>query len=163
MKRDGRLEIRTVLSIPRAFRRGSSVGFSFVFALSAVVALGGCGTKKSPTEPTDPPDSSATFSRVQAEIFTPSCARPGCHAGGAPQARMNLSAGQAYGQIVGIKSTESSRVRIAPGAPSASYLLSKIAGDATITGSRMPLGGPFLSTDKGKLLTDWVRRGSPND
>ena len=64
---------------------------------------------------------------------------------------------------VGVQAVEAARPRIAPGDPSGSYLVSKTAGDATITGSRMPLGGPYLSTTQQKLLVDWVRRGAPND
>lgn len=131
--------------------------------LAAALAAAGCGTRKSPTEPSAPPDSTATFSRVQAQIFTPSCALSGCHAGASPQRGMDLSAGRAYALIVGVPSVESSRLRIAPGDVAGSYMISKIQGDATITGSRMPLGGPYLPPDKGQLLVDWVRRGAPND
>jgi hypothetical protein len=131
--------------------------------LVAALAAAGCGTKKSPIEPADPPDPTATFSRVQAQIFTPSCALSGCHAGPNPQRGMNLGAGVAYSMIVGVASAESTRLRVAPGDPDASYLVSKVKGDATIAGSRMPFGGPYLPADKEKLLVDWVRRGAPND
>jgi hypothetical protein len=132
-------------------------------ALLLALAAAACGTQKSPTEPLSPVDPSATFTRVQSEIFTPSCAFSGCHAGATPQQGMDLSAGKSYGQIVGVKATESTRLRIAPGDVALSYLVSKTAGDATITGSRMPLGGPYLSDQKQQLLADWVRRGAPND
>jgi hypothetical protein len=131
--------------------------------LAVALAAAGCGTRKSPTEPADAPDPTATFSRVQAQIFTPSCALSGCHAGAAPMLRLDLGAGKAYAQIVGVRSTESARVRIAPGDPAGSYMVSKVQGDATIAGSRMPFGGPYLPPDKEKLLVDWVRRGAPND
>lgn len=127
------------------------------------LSLAACGTRKTPTEPVEPVDPSATFSRVQAEIFTPSCALSGCHAGATPQMGMDLSAGKSYASIVGVRATESTRFRIAPGDPVSSYLVSKTAGDATITESRMPLGGPYLSDTTQKLLVDWVRRGAPND
>ena len=131
--------------------------------LLLALAAAACGTQKSPTEPLAPVDPTATFTRVQMEVFTPSCALSGCHAGGSPQAGMDLSAGRSYSQIVGVKATESTRLRIAPADVAGSYLLSKVAGDATITGSRMPLGGPYLSDATQKLLADWVRRGAPND
>ena len=135
-------------------------------SLAAVLALGlalaGCGTRKSPTEPTDEPDPGATFTRVQAEIFTPSCALSGCHAGANPQLGMDLSAGRSYASIVNVRSVESTRLRITPGDTAASYLVSKVAGDATITGVRMPPGGA-LSSEQLTLLADWVRRGAPND
>ena len=139
------------------FALGIGIGLALALAATA------CGTKKSPTESPDPPDPTATFTRVQGEIFTPSCALSGCHAGSAPSRGMDLSVGRSYGMIVGVQAVESTRPRIAPGDPSGSYMVSKVAGDATITGSRMPLGGPSLSTTRQKLLVDWVRRGAPND
>ena len=136
---------------------------ALLLAVTAL-AVAACGTRKSPTEPeVNAPDPSATFTRVQAEVFTPSCALSGCHAGTAPQRGMNLSAGKAYGQVVGVPSVETSRLRVAPGDESGSYLVSKIRGDATITGGRMPLGGPYLPADKQQLVVDWIRRGAPND
>ena len=136
-------------------------------AMLAVLLVAGatsiaCGTRKSPTEPDAPPDPSATFTRVQAEVFTPSCALSGCHAGPSPQQGMDLSAGRSYGQIVNVRAVESTRLRIAPGDTAGSYLLSKVNGDATITGVRMPPGGA-LTSEKLTLLADWVRRGAPND
>ena len=86
-----------------------------------------------------------------------------CHAGAAPAQGMNLSAGSAYAQVVGVSAVGSSRLRVAPGDVAGSYLVSKLRGDATITGSRMPLGGPYLSSDREQLVVDWIRRGAPND
>jgi len=49
--------------------------------LALALLLAGCGTVKSPTEPAGEPEGPAfTFAQVQAEIFTPSCAKAGCHA-----------------------------------------------------------------------------------
>ncbi len=140
--------------------QGSFVSLAAALGLGLVLAA--CGTQKSPTEPTDGPDPSATFSRVQAEVFTPSCALSGCHSGANPTAGQDLSAGRAYGQIVNVRSVQSTRLRIAPGDTEGSYMISKVKGDATISGSRMPLGGT-LPPEKQKLLVDWVRRGAPND
>jgi hypothetical protein len=138
------------------------VSLSLVAALGLGVILAACGTQKSPTEPNDGPDPTATFARVQAEVFTPSCALSGCHSGASPKVGQDLSAGRAYAQIVNVRAVESTRLRIAPGDPDASYLISKVRGDATITGSRMPLGGA-LPPQRVQLLVDWVRRGAPND
>lgn len=136
------------------------------FLALAAAALVGCGAD--PKSPTDPggggePDPTATFARVQAEIFTPSCARSGCHGGSSPAQGMNLSAGSAYAAIVNVTARQSTKKRIAPGDPAGSYLLDKIRGAAGITGSRMPLGGPDLDDAKITLVEDWIRRGAPND
>lgn len=132
------------------------------FLAALGLAASACGMQKSPTEPGNPPDPNATFQRVQAQIFTPSCALSGCHSGPTPKQGMNLSAGNAYANIVNVVAVESTRVRIAPGDPDGSYMVSKVKGDSTIAGSRMPLGGA-LPPERIQLLVDWVRRGAPND
>ena len=121
--------------------------------------------KPLPTEPDGggPPSPDATFTRVQTEVFSVSCALSGCHAGSAPAAGMDLSAGASYGNIVGVTSTERGDLkRIEPGDPNRSYLVKKIRGDADIIGSPMPLVGSITPAQR-QLVVDWVRRGAPRD
>ncbi len=57
-----------------------------------------------------------------------------------------LEAGQSYGNLVGRPAAENSSLdRVAPGNPDASYIILKLRGDPSITGERMPLGGPYLT------------------
>ncbi len=135
--------------------------------LSALVAAG-CGTVKSPTEP--PPlsggtGSAFTFSRIQAEIFTPTCAKSGCHAANTASAGMVLDAGRAYAQIVGRPSTEQPTLhRIEPGDPNHSYMIKKLRGDPDITGGQMPLDRPgSLTKEQMDGLVGWVLAGAPNN
>jgi len=140
-------------------RLGTSV------ALLAVALAAGCGDKKTlPLEPGGgPPPADATFTRVQAEVFSVSCALAGCHSGTAPTAGMDLSAGVSYGNIVGVTSTERGDLhRIEPGDPDRSYLVRKIRGDPDIVGSQMPLVGSITAAQR-QLVIDWVRRGAPHD
>ncbi len=136
--------------------------------LAVVAAAGlaaGCGQTKVPfqAEPGPTPSPNATFTRVQALVFTPSCAVAGCHGSSQPQQGMNLSAGAAYANTVGVRSVERSDLnRVEPGDPDRSYLVKKIRGDPDITGVRMPSGGS-LTADQVQLVIDWVRRGAPND
>ncbi len=135
-----------------------------IFALLLV----GCGELKTPTDPGDGPvgepiDPTATFTRVQAEVFTPTCATLGCHDTLGQQSQQVLSAGRAYASTVGVNSVEMPQLkRVEPGDPANSYLYRKIIG-AGITGDRMPLGLPALSDEKIRLVRDWIRRGAPND
>ena len=126
-----------------------------------------CGKLKGPTEPLlgsgDPIDPTATFTRVQNEIFTPTCARLGCHDRIGQQSSQVLVAGEAYANIVNHPSVEMpSLMRIAPLDPANSYLYRKISGSG-ITGDRMPQALPPLTDAEIKLVRDWIRRGAPND
>src|SRR6185295_18457400 len=108
----------------------------------SLLLLTACGELKSPTEPGgdggEPIDQSATFTRVQNEIFTPTCATIGCHDPLGQQSQQVLSAGRAYASIVNVRSVENPSIdRIEPLDPANSYLYRKING-AGITGDRMP-------------------------
>jgi hypothetical protein len=131
-----------------------------------LVLLTGCGELKTPTMPGgggDPIDPTATFTRVQNEIFTPTCASIGCHDPLGQSSQMILTAGRAYAQIVNQASVEMpSLARIAPNDPAGSYLYRKITGSG-ITGERMPLNRAPLTDEQIKLVRDWIRRGAPND
>jgi hypothetical protein len=134
--------------------------------LLVLAAAAGCGKVKSPTEPAAAGSGPAlTFSQIQAQIFTPSCAKSGCHVPGVATGGMVLAAGQSYGQIVGRPSQENPGLaRVQPGDPERSYLLKKIRGDADISGSRMPQDGPpFLSAGEIEGIAAWIRAGAPND
>ncbi len=136
------------------------------WALAGVAAFSvACGDPKPlPTAPDDPrPDPSATFTRVQGEVFATSCALAGCHAATAPASDLDLSAANAYAHIVGVAAVQRPGLnRVQPGDPERSYLVKKMRGDADISGERMPPGGPYLAAQV-QLVTDWVRRGAPRD
>jgi hypothetical protein len=108
-------------------------------------------------------DPTATFTRVQNEIFTPTCGAIGCHNRLGQQESLILTAGVAYANSVGHPSIEMPQLsRVQPGDFVNSYLYRKIIGQG-ITGDRMPQGGPYLSAAQTKLVRDWIRRGAPND
>jgi hypothetical protein len=134
--------------------------FPFLFAVA-------CGELKTPTSPDGgpplPPDPTATFTRVQNEVFTPNCTTIACHDPLGQQSQLMLIPGQAYGNTVNVASVEMpSLMRIRPNDPGNSYLYRKITG-AGITGDRMPLNQPPLSEQQLSLVRDWIRRGAPND
>lgn len=134
-------------------------------AMLAVLSLVACGRLKSPTEPSGgaAPDPAATFTRVQNEIFTPTCTQIGCHDTIGRQSQLVLVAGASYDAIVGRPSVEMPQLmRVAPVDPAASYLYRKVTGSG-IAGERMPAGLPPLSEVQLALIRDWIRRGAPND
>jgi len=138
-----------------------------ILLLGSLVATGGCGTVKSPTEPSSPPPGSVpayTFTQIQTQFFTPVCAKAGCHAAGSSPSGLVLEAGQSYGNLVGHPAAENSSLdRVAPGDPDHSYMILKLRGDPSITGERMPLGGPYLTSDQIEGIAAWIRAGAPNN
>jgi hypothetical protein len=128
--------------------------------------LAACGKLETPTDPGvggEPIDPTATFTRVQNEIFTPTCGIVACHHPIGQQSQMILTAGRAYDNTVNVTSVEMpSLKRIAPGDVANSYLYRKITG-AGITGDRMPQSLPPLSDAQIALVRNWIRRGAPND
>lgn len=139
-----------------------------LFMAILVVVLGACGELRSPTAPMDDPDDpidpSATFSRVQNEIFTTTCAFSGCHGALATQMNLELTAGVAYANIVNVPSAEVPQLdRVEPGLPDRSYLYLKVTGAPGIIDARMPLGQPELTQPQKDLIRNWILRGAPND
>lgn len=105
----------------------------------------------------------ATLSQLQAEVFTPRCSF--CHTGGASSlpGAMNLTAGNAFANLVNVASRESpATLRVAPGDAASSYLIRKLEG-TNISGSRMPLGGPFLGADTIARIKSWIASGAPDN
>lgn len=138
-----------------------------ILLLGVLLATGGCGTVKSPTEPSSPPPGGVpalTFTQIQTQIFTPVCAKAGCHAAGSSPSGLVLEAGQSYGNLVGHPAAENSSLdRVAPGDPDHSYIILKLRGDPSITGERMPLGGPYLTSDQIEGIAAWIRAGAPDN
>lgn len=136
--------------------------------LASIILLISCGKlSELPTDPGggngEPIDPTATFTRVQNEIFSPTCAQLGCHDTIGRQESQILSRGVAYTNTVHVPSIEMPQLaRVMPGDPANSYLYRKIIG-AGITGDRMPQALPPLSAAQIKLVRDWIRRGAPND
>ena len=135
----------------------------FVAVLIALLSLS-CGKLNEITAPVDEPfDDTATFTRVQAEVFTPTCVAFGCHDAIGQQENLTLVAGRAHAQIVGVPSRQmGSTRRVQPGDFANSYLYRKVTG-VNITGERMPSGGPYLSDEQLRVVREWIRRGAPND
>lgn len=99
----------------------------------------------------------ATFSSIQSEVFSPTCATSGCHGG---SQNPNLSAGQAYNNLVNRASSQnSSLMRVKPGDSKNSYLMKKLNGDGT---SIMPPSGQ-LSQVKIDSIAAWIDRGALNN
>lgn len=153
--------------------------------LWAALALGAvaCGTGMNPTDAGDAGDATdgtaeagvPSFAEVQM-IFSTSCAvaATSCHASVGRQAGLDLSAGVAYGAIVGRSSTQVPRLQLVnPGNPDQSYLLLKIGTAYQMLpecqgpgfgpcGTPMPMvgGSPLSPTDR-DTIRRWIAGGAP--
>ncbi len=101
---------------------------------------------------------SATFSFIQSELFTPTCATSGCHNG---FERPNLTSGNAYNNILNVQSTRTLDY-IEPGNPDNSYLFRKLTG-VSISGSLMPRRGSALSAPVIDSIRVWIENGALNN
>lgn len=137
--------------------------------LASLVAVG-CDQKLSDVAgPT--PNLEPTLSSIQQNIFSasdssgrPTCVT--CHTdqGRTPAAGLVLLEGRSYGSLVGTASTRKpGALRVVAGDPDTSFLLTKITGGAGLVGSRMPMGGPYLTEGQIRIIRRWIELGAQND
>ena len=121
--------------------------------------------KFAPACPDAPAD---TFTAIQTVIFEgKGCTGSACHDSRGPQAGMNLTAGNAYANIVDVEAQSGGGLkRILPGDADNSFLYRKVAaktspGSFRVAGSPMPLVGSALSTAQLAALAAWIDAGAP--
>jgi hypothetical protein len=140
-------------------------------ALALAMSLAACDEKLSDlTGPT--PSLQPTFSSIQHEIFEApdSSGRPACiqcHAPAgarAPLGGLNLTDAVAYANLVNVPAPERRTLNlVTPGDPENSYLIQKLEGSHNIVGVRMPLGGPYLSSNQILVIRRWIEIGAPQN
>ena len=105
-----------------------------------------------------PPMVPALSDEVQ-PIFTTSCAIANCHIGDGA-AQLNLEAGRAFAELVGVPSTQVDSLLVVPGDPDASYLFEKITNEEPRQGDRMPIGNALDPLDV-EAVRQWIEGGAP--
>lgn len=128
----------------------------FLFVAFCLLLVAGCDDDN-PVESED-----VRLAEVQSDVFNPSCAVSGCHAGDNSPADLDLSEGVAYDNIVNVASTEvPSLMLVEPGNAEDSYLFIKITGDDRIAlGTfQMPIGGE-LTEEQIDLVEEWIEAGA---
>lgn len=119
-------------------------------------------TKEKCNEPVNEIEEGSSFAQDIQPIFTAKCATSFCHDAATASEGLNLSQGQAYGQLVGVNSNqEKSLKRVAPGDAENSYIIIKLEDRQTI-GSAMPLGNA-LSGDDIQLIRNWIESGAQDN
>ena len=115
-----------------------------------------------PPPPPPPGGFGPTFSEIQANVFTPSCATSNCHAGAVLGGGLDLTSASSYSMLVGVMSTQSAGVqRVNPGNPNTSYLVQKLEGPGA-TGNRMPPSGALAQADI-TTIRQWISDGAIDD
>jgi len=141
--------------------------------MRAVVSAGG---KKDPDaiKMTCQPPSPSFAADIQ-PILTQRCTQGVCHSATVASESLNLSAGAAYGSLVGPKSIEGGKLKIVtPGSISKSFMARKILGRGLkgdgSNGALMPQGCPGVAPAGGCLtpaeqyqILSWIQAGAPNN
>jgi hypothetical protein len=112
---------------------------------------------------TPPPPAAPTLTQLKTTAFAV-CS--GCHTGGGTSlpSSMDLHPAAIYASIVGVASVEQpSLKRVAPGDSANSYVVQKLEGAPTITGARMPFGGPYLDQATIDQVKAWIDAGAQNN
>ena len=100
-----------------------------------------------------------TLTAIQEEVFGPSCAQGGCHAGSDPAADLDLrSAEAAYEGLVDVDASEVDGIRVIPGDPEASVLYQLLL-DPAGESRRMPVGRR-LDDQEIRAVRDWIGDGA---
>jgi len=126
-----------------------------------LLAITFCKSSSGPAASDTPKDNPSFAGDIQ-PIFSASCAVSGCHNSTA-QAGLNVSSGQAYGNLVNVDSTEdATKKRVLPNDANNSYLVMKVEGRQT-SGVRMPSGGSPLSSAQIQNIKNWINKGANNN
>jgi hypothetical protein len=137
---------------------------------AALLAVAGCGggsgegldaNGRPLTAAAPPAGLQPTLASIQANVFSVSCAIPGCHGGGTVQFGLRLDPGFSAANLINVASPrDASLIRVVPGNPDASFLIQKLEGTQTL-GDRMPQFGPFLSQATVNTIRQWILDGAP--
>ncbi len=146
----------------------------FVRSLAVAVALLLAACSDSGTGPDDDPNNGGNggdtrvivadpaFGAVIQDIFNRrGCASGSCH-GTSERAGLNLTAGNAYANLVDVIATQAGVARVIPGNANDSYLIVKVEGRQTV-GAQMPVGGAALDNIDLTNLKNWINQGAKNN
>ncbi len=104
----------------------------------------------------------SSFSEIQNEVFSPSCALSGCHAGSNIQANLNLTDGNSYNSLVNRQSLlNPAFLRVKPGDSGSSFLIKMLRNDGNGT-SLMPPSGKLSDAVIDSIVT-WINNGAFNN
>ena len=160
---------REAVARPRAFHypffmafRGSLQVRSAIVLLA--VTLAGCAGDGPDVIPQE-----TWLDSIQNDVFNQSCVAGACHNSATRAAGLSLAPGESYGELVDILPTNDAArsqglLRVVPGDPAASFLMTKIQGPlGPGEGALMPLGLSALPTAQILYIEAWIAAGASPD
>jgi len=137
------------------------------FATAGTATITATATPASATRVVNVSATPISFATQVLTVLTGAANCDGCHP---PNQNLNLTAAQAYTNIVGVNATEvMSLKRVRPFRPDSSYLVHKIQGTQSTVGgfgARMPLGcagASCLSNTVINTIRNWILQGALNN
>ena len=124
---------------------------------------GRAGSGESESFEVSPPPQQVSFSAQVLPILTGNCTNSQCHDATSPQVGLELTAANAYTEIVGVPGKSCTSLDlVTPGSPNDSYLMIKISGGGScMVGTKMPKPPESLTTSEIQLVRDWIANGAP--
>jgi len=102
-----------------------------------------------------------TLASIQVNVFSASCAVPGCHGSAGTQEGLRLDPGFSYGSLLNVSAPrDPNLIRVIPFDPDGSFLVQKLEGAPGLLGDRMPLGGPYLPQPTIEVIRQWIANGA---
>ena len=134
---------------------------AWTLLVAVVLAGAGCGGGGDSSGGMVQDPATVTLQEVQSAVFSPRCAVSGCHIGAGAPFQLDLSQGEALGNLRDVPSSEMPAYdRVDPFNPDDSYLYMKVTADSRISGDPMPASGSPLSTGQLDLLRRWIEQGA---
>jgi hypothetical protein len=138
--------------------------FSASASVALLLALAACGGGGEDAPPPAPPPTGLqpTLASIQANVFTPSCAKSGCHTGAGAPFGLRLDPGLSWQNLYMIASPQGmSLTRVIPMDPDGSFLIQKLEATTPIAGGRMPADGPpYLQQTTVDVIRQWILNGA---
>jgi len=130
-------------------------------SVALVLALAACGGGGEDAPPPPQTGLQPTLASIQANVFTPSCAKFGCHTGTAAQAGLRLDPGFSWAHLYNIASSQNMAfTRVIPMNPDASLLIQKLEGTQTVGGPMPDDGPPYLQQATINVIREWIQNGA---
>jgi hypothetical protein len=132
-------------------------------ALVGLVLVVGCGGGSSGSAP-----QTATFQRIQTEVFDVSCSSDSCHSSVGQAGGLVLESEHSWDALMETPpnnpfALQHGFMRVMPGEPERSFLLAKLTNNlAAGEGSPMPYNAAPLTADTIEVLEAWIAAGAPS-